>query len=115
MRAALLFALLFVAMLIVGRLASEYLGRTGVFALAAVMGVADVDPFILSMTQSAGAATAFETAAAAIMIAAASNNVVKGIYAFSLAPRPAGRPSLLLLGALAAAGMLPVFFLSAAR
>jgi uncharacterized membrane protein (DUF4010 family) len=108
-RAALLFAFLFVVMLVVGRLASQYLGRSGVYALAAVMGIADVDPFILSMTQAAGASAAYSVAGDAILIAAASNNVVKGIYAYCLAPRPAGRPSLLLLGALAAAGIVPVF------
>jgi uncharacterized membrane protein (DUF4010 family) len=109
-RAALAFALLFVAMLIAGHLASEYLGRSGIYALAAVMGVADVDPFILSMTQSAGGANAYPVAAAGILIAAASNNLVKGMYAFSLAPRATGLPSLMLLGALAIAGIVPVFF-----
>jgi len=34
------------------------------------MGVTDVDPFILSLTQSAGAATPLTMAAAAIAIAA---------------------------------------------
>jgi uncharacterized membrane protein (DUF4010 family) len=108
-RAALAFAALFVAMLVIGRLASQYLGRSGVYALATVMGVADVDPFILSMTQAAGSSSAYGVAADAILIAAASNNIVKGIYAYYLAPRPAGRPSLWLLGALAAAGILPAF------
>jgi len=107
-RPALVFALLFVAMLVIGKLAAEYMGAGGVYALAAVMGVADVDPFILSMTQAAGGAATVQLAASSILIAAASNNVVKGIYAFSLAPRPAGRPSLLLLGALAAAGLMPL-------
>lgn len=109
-RAALAFALLFVAMLVAGHLASEYLGRSGIYALAAVMGVADVDPFILSMTQAAGGSTAYSIAAAGILIAAASNNLVKGLYAISLAPRAAGLPSLMLLGALAVAGIVPAFF-----
>jgi len=109
MRAALIFALLFVAMLVAGHFASQYLGRSGVYALATVMGVADVDPFILSMTQAAGSSADYGVAAAAILIAAASNNVVKGLYAYFLAPRAAGIPSLFLLGALALAGIVPAF------
>lgn len=106
--AALGFATLFVAMLVASHLAVEYLGRSGVYALAAVMGVTDVDPFILSMTQSAPGSTASGYAASAILIAAASNNVVKGIYAYALTPRGTGRKSLLLLLALAAAGVAPL-------
>ena len=62
---ALVFAVLFVAMLVAGHLASLYLGRSGVYALAAVMGIADVDPFILSMTQEAAASTGASVAAPA--------------------------------------------------
>ena len=109
LRAALLFAMLFVAMLVAGHLAATYLGRSGVYTLAAVMGVADVDPFILSMTQAAQASTAFAYAAGAIVIAAASNNVIKGVYAYVLAPRPVGTKSLCLLLLLAAAGVVPLF------
>ena len=39
-------------MLIASHLAVVYLGKAGVYTLAAVMGVTDVDPFILSMTQA---------------------------------------------------------------
>ena len=107
-RAALLFAVLFVAMLVAGHLAALYLGRSGVYALAAVMGIADVDPFILSMTQEAGASAGLTVAASAILIAAASNNVAKGVYAYALAPRETGIYSLALLLGLAAAGLVPL-------
>jgi len=108
-RAALGFALLFVAMLIASHLAVEYLGRSGVYTLAAVMGVTDVDPFILSMTQ-APASTALGMAASAIVIAAASNNVAKGFYAYALSPRRTGSKSLLLLLGLAVAGIVPLLW-----
>jgi uncharacterized membrane protein (DUF4010 family) len=109
-RAALGFALLFVAMLIASHLAVEYLGKAGVYTLAAIMGVTDVDPFILSMTQAAPASTASGFAASAILIAAASNNVVKGVYAYALSPRGTGGKSLLLLLGLAAAGLAPLLW-----
>src|ERR1019366_4166003 len=88
--AAFLFALLFLAMLIATQLAVTYLGKAGVNTLAAIMGVTDVDPFIMGMTQAAGALTPLRVAAAAVLIAAASNNLVKGIYAYSLGDRKTG-------------------------
>jgi uncharacterized membrane protein (DUF4010 family) len=109
--AAFLFALLFLAMLVATQLAVTYLGHAGVDILATIMGVTDVDPFILGMTQSAGTLTPLKVAATAVLIAAASNNVVKGIYSYSLADRQTGRQSLPLLVALAAAGLMPLFWL----
>jgi len=106
--AAFLFALLFVVMLIATHLATTYLGNSGVYSLAAIMGVTDVDPFIMGMTQAAGTSTTPNVAASAILIAAASNNVVKGVYAYYFSSGPAGRESLLLLCALAVLGLCPL-------
>ena len=108
---AFLFAALFLAMLVITQLAVTYLGRAGIFALAAIMGVSDVDPFIMGITQAPSTATALNVSAGAILIAAASNNIVKGIYAYSLAGSKTGRHSLLFLLALAAAGIAPLFVL----
>jgi uncharacterized membrane protein (DUF4010 family) len=108
---AFLFAALFLAMLIATQLAVTYLGKSGVNTLAAIMGVTDVDPFIMGMTQAAGSLTPLKIAAAAVCIAAASNNLAKGIYAYSLADRKTGVQSLAFLAALAAAGLAPLFWL----
>ena len=51
-------------------------------------------------------------AAAGILIAAASNNLVKGIYAFSLSDRKTGVLSLSLLAGLAVAGLAPLLWLA---
>jgi uncharacterized membrane protein (DUF4010 family) len=112
MRAALGFAVLFVTMLIATHLVVTYLGSAGVYSLAALMGLADVDPFIMGMTQAAGANATLAVAAGAILIAAASNNLVKGIYAYSLSDRKTGVLSLSLLAALAAAGLTPLLWLA---
>ena len=111
LRAAFFFAVLFLAILVATHLAVTYLGRAGVYTLAAVMGVTDVDPFIMGMTQSAGGITSLKVAAAAILIAAASNNLVKGIYAYSLSDRKTGVESLCLLGGLTVAGLAPLLWL----
>jgi uncharacterized membrane protein (DUF4010 family) len=112
LRAAFLFALLFLVMLVATRLAAVYLGKSGVYSLAAIMGVADVDPFLMGMTQSAGTVTPLSVAATGILIAAASNNVAKGVYAYMLADRRTGVQSLCLLVALAALGLTPLLWLA---
>jgi uncharacterized membrane protein (DUF4010 family) len=111
LKAALLFAGFFLAMLITTQLVTTYLGHTGVRILAAIMGVTDVDPFIMGMTQAAGPLTPFPVAAGAVVIAAASNNLIKGIYSYSLADRKTGRQSLSLLIALSVAGLIPLLWL----
>jgi uncharacterized membrane protein (DUF4010 family) len=110
--AALGFAGLFVAMLVATHLVVRYLGKAGVYSLAAVMGVTDVDPFIMGMTQSAGTEAPLRVAACGILIAAASNNLVKGIYAYILSDRRTGVRSLCLLGGLALAGLAPLLWLA---
>ena len=72
------------------------------------MGATDVDPFILGLAQGGPGAAPLELAAKAIVIAAASNNVVKAVYAYSFADRTTGRRSLLLLLGLAALGLIPL-------
>lgn len=109
--AAFFFAFFFLAMLIATQLTVTYLGRAGVNILAAIMGVTDVDPFIMGMTQAAGTLTPLSVAACAVLIAASSNNLVKGIYSFSLADRKTGVQSLSLLVVLAAAGLVPLLWL----
>ena len=109
--AAFLFAILFLAMLIATQLVATYLGGAGIRILGAVMGVADVDPFIMGLTQAAGTLTPVNVAASGVLIAAASNNLVKGIYSYSLADRQTGTQSLWLLVALAAAGLVPLLWL----
>jgi uncharacterized membrane protein (DUF4010 family) len=108
---AFMFAGLFLAMLVITQLAVKYLGTGGVDSLAAIMGVSDVDPFIMGLTQAAGTLTPVNVAAGAILIAAASNNVIKGIYAYSMADKKTGRQALLFLIGLAVAGLTPLIWL----
>jgi uncharacterized membrane protein (DUF4010 family) len=105
------FAIVFVVMLVATHLALDHFGRGGVYLLATAMGVSDVDPFVMGMTQAAPGTTPLALAAAAILIAAAANNVAKGVYACSLGSRAAGRASLALLLGLAALGIAPLAWL----
>jgi len=108
--AALLFALLFVGMLVATHLVIEYLGNAGVYTLATIMGVTDVDPFIMGLTQAVPTLTPLQVASSCILIAASSNNVVKGIYAFALSSRQTGIQSLCFLLGLAIFGLMPLLW-----
>ena len=112
LRAAFFFGLMFLAILVATHLVVTYLGKAGVYTLAGLMGVTDVDPFIMGITQSAGAATSLKVASAAILIAAASNNLAKGIYAYWFSDRKTGMQSLCLLAGLTAAGVMPLLWLA---
>ena len=110
LRVAFSFAALFLALLVLTGLAVTHLGRVGVYTLSGIVGLVDVDPFVLGMTQSAGTLTLVSLAARGIVIAAASNNFAKGIYAFSFSDRKTGIQSLGLLLALALLGLAPLVF-----
>ena len=111
LRTAFFFAALFVVMLVATQLAVTYLGRGGIYSLAAIMGVADVDPFIMGMTHSAGLTTTLQVATIGILIATACNNLAKGCYAYFFARNKAGLWSLILLASLAVVGLVPVFWI----
>jgi len=91
------FAGIFLIVLVATRMVADHFGGTGVLVMAVIMGAADVDPFILGLTQHAGGSLALETAALAVILAAATNNIMKGVYAFAFGSRVTGRTSLLAL------------------
>ncbi len=110
LRTALLFGALFVGLIVLTQLVLQHLGRGGTYTLAAVMGVTDVDPFVLGLAQTAGGVTPLDVAAASVVIAAASNNLLKGTYAWSFARGRTGRDAFVGLLLLAAAGLAPLFW-----
>jgi uncharacterized membrane protein (DUF4010 family) len=109
---AFLFVLLFMAMLVATQLALTYLGKAGINILGGIMGLVDVDPFVRGITQATGIVASVKIAVVATVIAAASNNVAKGFYAFTLSDRRTGIQALALLSALAAFGLIPIFWLA---
>ena len=111
LRSAIVFAVLFLAVLVISRLVMTRFGNTGVYGLAGLVGLIDVDAFILGMTQSAGTLTSGSLAAKSILLAVASNNVAKGFYAYAFADRKTGLQSLALLSGLAALSLIPLLLL----
>lgn len=106
--AAFIFAALFVVISLATAWVRSQFGQSGLFALAAIVGFADIDPFVLSIAAGGTAALSAGAGAAAILIAAASNNVLKAAYALAfaggrVAVAPAAVLALLALGGLGAA------------
>ena len=99
MTSAFTFAVIFLAVLVATRAVAEQFGNTGVLVMAAIMGAADVDPFILGLTQTGGAGLDPGTAALAVVIASAVNNLMKGIYAVVFGSPRTGRLSFAILTA----------------
>ena len=81
--AALTFAALFVIVTLASNWVQGSFGTWGIYALAAVVGVTDIDPFVLSIAQGGVAAIGVAGLVAAVLIAASSNNLLKAAYALA--------------------------------
>ena len=106
---AFIFGSLFVFMMIATKFAVDHFGNNGVYTLAGIMGLMDVDPFVMSLTQTSSHFGSITIVANAIFIAASSNNLLKGIYAFSLSSEKSRFQTLILMLLLAAIGLIPIF------
>jgi uncharacterized membrane protein (DUF4010 family) len=80
LRTAAIFALLFVLISVVMQWARQRYGDTGLFTLAAILGVTDIDPIVLNIAQGGTGVASEATMASAVLAAAASNNFLKALY-----------------------------------
>ena len=103
---AALFAVLFVAVSFVSNWAKAQFGTSGIYTLAAIVGVTDIDPFVLNLAQGGTAGMSNSALTAAILIAASSNNVLKALYAAFFAGGRATAVSAAVLVLLAIAGAI---------
>ncbi|HVR47246.1 MAG TPA: DUF4010 domain-containing protein [Candidatus Binatia bacterium] len=109
---ALVFAVLFIVISMLTMFVKSHLGNSGVYGLAAIVGVTDIDPFVLSLAQGGANGVGLATAATAIVIATSSNNVLKAVYTVAFSRRreswlPAAILGAIALLGLAAAALLP--------
>ena len=79
---AFLFAVLFLLMLLLSKLVLHHYGSLGLQVLSFLVGFTDIDPFVLSLLKGNYPSTSLDTLAAAIVIAAGSNNLLKALYAY---------------------------------
>jgi uncharacterized membrane protein (DUF4010 family) len=101
------FGLLFAAVLLMVKLAQFYFPGGGIYALATLAGLTDVDAITLSMADFARTNSA-TVAATAITLAALSNTVVKAGMVVSLGGAELRRPILLASAGLIAVGIATV-------
>lgn len=99
------FALLFVAVSIASSWAARRYGTAGIYTLAAVVGISDINPFVLSVAQN-GASNASNTVGAiAVVVATASNNLFQAVYATAYSGGRTGLAPVASLAVLAACGI----------
>jgi uncharacterized membrane protein (DUF4010 family) len=102
---AAVFAVLFIVISIASSWVKSRFGTTGIELLAAIVGFTDIDPFVLSVAQGVAAPLPPAGAAAAVLIATASNNLLKAGYAAAFAGLRASLPAAVALVLLAAGGL----------
>lgn len=90
LKSALVFGVLLVSILLLGEFLQTWLGDLGIYMLAATSGVADVDAITLSLTRMSQDSLALQTAVIGIVIAAATNNLVKAGIAGAIGRRELG-------------------------
>ncbi len=109
---AIRFSLLLAAILLLAEAVRAWWGNAGLYGLAALSGLTDVDAINISVSRLSLASISREVAVAAIFTAATSNTVVKSLLAFYVGGATLGwrvaLPSLLAL----AMGALGAFFTS---
>ena len=103
---AILFAALFLLMLVLSRLVLHNFGDLGLQILSFIAGFTDIDPFVLSLLKGDFPSTELDTLAAAIIIAAGSNNLLKALYAYLAGDRQHNQGAIKGLTVLGAATLI---------
>ena len=87
---ALKFAGLIAVIMLLGKMLARGFGAIGVYGLAVLSGVADVDALTLSVSELAGRDLAVEAAVLAVSLAVASNTLSKAVMAAGIGGRKHG-------------------------
>jgi uncharacterized membrane protein (DUF4010 family) len=112
LKPALIFAGMLAAITLASRLAVERFGAQGFYYLAGFAGLADLDAVALSAAdQTNGGALAAGAAGIGILIAIASNMMLKGGMLTAIAGLRAGAPTLAIFAGMAGAGVAATLLL----
>jgi uncharacterized membrane protein (DUF4010 family) len=106
-KTALLFGGLFIVFAIVTQFVIKTYGGHGVSVLAFIVGVTDIDPFIINLFQGKMSIGA-DIITIAVLNAITSNNVLKLIYSLSLSDKSLRKELIVSFGILIAAGVVCV-------
>ena len=108
-RTALIFGLLFAFFAVLTNTVVSKYGNVGVNILSFIVGVTDIDPYILNLFQHTGGALDVGTVAGATIIATAGNNLVKMFYTIILGKHQIRKKVIIGFSALIAVSMLSIF------
>lgn len=77
------FAVLFIVVSIASSWVTRQFGAVGIYALAAVVGVSDINPFVLTVAQHGAGDIAGNVGVVAVLLATSSNNLCQASYAMA--------------------------------
>jgi uncharacterized membrane protein (DUF4010 family) len=103
---AVTFAVVFVVISVLTEGIRTAFGQTGILLLAALVGVTDIDPFVINIAQGGVTGLSVTALSAAILIAASSNNIAKMLYALGFGGGESSRRSAFMLFVLAILGFI---------
>jgi uncharacterized membrane protein (DUF4010 family) len=110
---AIKFGLMFAVVMFVSRAGYKYLGSSGIYIAGGLAGLVDVDAFTISAARLAhDSILASHTANASILVACASNTLVKGGLAVALGGRPLSKVVIPIFTALLLASLLVCVWLA---
>jgi uncharacterized membrane protein (DUF4010 family) len=101
LQVAIVFAVLFVVMTAVTQYVIVHFGHVGLNFLSFIVGFTDIDPFVLSVLTGHFKDITAQQVASAILIAAASDNLLKAMYAYFFSGRKNTKPAIIALLVLA--------------
>lgn len=107
-KTALLFGGLFIVFAVITQFVIKTYGGNGVRNLAYVVGVTDIDPFIINLFQGKWAIDS-TIITAAVLNAITSNNLLKLIYSLTLSDKKLRKELIISFGILIVAGVVVVF------
>jgi uncharacterized membrane protein (DUF4010 family) len=111
LRVAMIFGLLYIVFSLLTQYTIQYFGKNGLDILSLIVGVTDIDPFLLNIFQGKYPGLTANILGVAIFHAIASNNVLKMIYALSLGDKSIRKYLFIGFGIIIACGLGVILFL----
>ena len=111
LKPALIFGLLFIAILFLSKIADIYFGSAGIYVTSLISGVADVDAITISMALLAKGTVSQEVAVNAITLAAISNTLVKFLIALFFGSRKFGKLIGIIFAVIIIIGLITIFLI----
>ncbi len=99
------FGVLFVIVSILASVTMRIYGSSGLYTLAGIVGVTDINPFIISLATHGAGAAPDPVEMAAVLIATGSNHIFHAIYASVYSRGATGAPLVVFMALMAAASL----------